>query len=497
MKSKAVIQIVAVAIVLSLCASDARTQERSSQNDPHASSPPPLLSPLASEENGNEPNALQPLSPTNGLLLNNEPQSVDSVQLQPDTRALSGAQNFGLGSFGGAHGVLDPALFLSEYGDTITGNSVQLVSNIALNVDFSRSWKHFRTGAFYNGQDNFGLTPASKAYQNTWYQHITVDQGIQWGRWVILVSNVLTVSPQAAFGGEATGGPGRLPLSEPEGGTVGTTAAGFAPAETILTGQSMRLDNASLAEIDYSLSRRSEITASGSYGLLDFNGPGFISSQQAVGQIGYDYSLSAANTIGFIGGYGRFSFAGTNTATEYDMIQMAFGRKISGRLAFQARAGANQVYQSNFVPGSDVGWTWNASSNLTFELPRTSYLVSYSHGLTSGSGVFFGATSDVFAASILRRVTQFWSAWGSVGYTLNNSLIPVVGASRFSGWYAGASLTRRVGRRSGVAFSYGIQKQLPNSAVCPVTDCGPTRTWQTFSATYYFAWHPRPIIVER
>ena len=47
---------------------------------------------------------------------------------------------------------------------------------------------------------------------------------------------------------------------------------------------------------------------------------------------------------------------------------------------------------------------------------------SYVRGLTGGSGVFLGATSNTFSGSAHHQFTRYWTGSVNGGYALNNSL---------------------------------------------------------------------------
>ena len=139
------------------------------------------------------------------------------------------------------------------------------------------------------------------------------------------------------------------------GASLSSLAQQFEPTEFVNTGAVMRYRDSVLGQAEYSFSRRSAFTLSGSYGLLNFSGTGYFSSQMYDGQAGYDYLLDPADSIAILGTYGKIDFTGTgvsstgtstptsgNSVTDYGGA-LAFGRKITGRLAFQAAAGPQEL----------------------------------------------------------------------------------------------------------------------------------------------------------
>ena len=85
------------------------------------------------------------------------------------------------------------------------------------------------------------------------------------------------------------------------GASLNSFGQQFLPAETINTGEVMRYRNSILGQAEYSFSRRSAFTFSGSYGLLDFTGAGYFNSTMFDAQAGYDYLLDPSNSIAILG----------------------------------------------------------------------------------------------------------------------------------------------------------------------------------------------------
>jgi hypothetical protein len=104
-------------------------------------------------------------------------------------------------------------------------------------------------------------------------------------------------------------------------------------------------------------------------------------------------------------------------------------------------------------------------------------------GLSSGSGVFAGAESNIITLAAHRQFTRNWLGSINGGYAINNSLAPVgTPTVRFDNWFAGASIGRGIGRHVEVNFNYAIQRQ-NSPAACPVTSCGVVGLQQTFGVT--------------
>jgi hypothetical protein len=263
----------------------------------------------------------------------------------------------------------------------------------------------------------------------------------------------------------------------------------LASSGTIQTALARQLSNTALAEIDYARSRRTTLTLVGSYGLLHFLDPGYINSQTVTGRVGYNYALSAKNNFALTYDHNRITFVETSSRLQTDLVQMAFGRKVTGRLALELSAGPQLVHFAYAGSAKRQQLSWSASSSLTYKWPRTGYSLSYFRGVSAGSGVFFGSSNEVVTATARREFTRYWSASLNGGYARNSAVVPTVFFSgRFDDWFAGASLDRQIGRQLHLDLSYGFQQQTSGYGQCPVLSCGLSRPFAQYGVT--LLWHP-------
>ena len=355
-------------------------------------------------------------------------------------------------------------------------------------LNFDRNWSRYHLTTSYSGGDSYNM---SQIPPNGMFHDLLIVQQADWDRWHVLLRDDFRAAPGASFTGQGMGGPGLIAqFSSMLTASMSTLSPAFIPSETIDTGNTMRYRNSLLGQAEYSFSRRSAFTFAGSYGILHFASTGYFSSQMMNAQVGYDYLLDPSNSIAILGSYGKIDYTGiTNTLTNY-MAALAYGRKITGRLAFQIAAGPQQIRSA----GGDANfqlWVTSVNSALSYERRRGGLTLHFMRGLTSGSGVFIGATSNTISGAAHYRLTRFWMANLNAGYALNKSL-PIAGAPtrNFDTWFVGANLGRRIGSHVRFNLNYGLQRQ-NNPAVCPVTYCGPTGFQQTVGVTAN--WHLRPV----
>jgi hypothetical protein len=484
---KKMLIVVFAALVLCVVAGHAQDNKEDSRSVNPAA---PLSFPSSG---GNADFGKRPVPAARGVESQYDAQLYDPAQVEPDTNTLSGAEVFGVGSLQHARSLFDPSITISSLGQSgttgLVGQSGLYATNIlggALN--FSRIWSRYRLATIYNGGETIHQGPLP----NSSFHNLAFAQDVEWRRWRLHLRDDFTAAPGASFAGSGMGGPGLLgQFSSPLSGALNSIGQRFLPSETIQTGQAMRYANTVLGQAEYSFTRRSAFTLSGSYGLLHFTTPGFVSSHMLNVQGGYDYQLDSKNSIAALARYSKIDYTGTATPTEGYTTELAYGRKITGQLAFQVAGGPQQIRFSTPTSGSSRNLTWVVNSALTYERRRSGLSLDYARGLTGGSGVFVGAKSDTFTGTVHHQFTRFWSGSVNGGYAFDRSLVaPTVGTSTFDNWFIGANMGRQVGRHAQVGFNYGLQKQ-DNPAVCPVTSCGPTGFQETFGVTVN--WHLRPV----
>src|SRR6267154_2350600 len=115
---------------------------------------------------------------------------------------------------------------------------------------------------------------------------------------------------------------------------------------------------------------------------------------------------------------------GFDQAVGDQSFQLAYGRKITGRLGLQISGGPEITHLRVPQPGSSaqtVAGTANIS--LTYVIPSGSISGSYYHGVTAGSGVFLGATTDQLNGAFTRRISRLWTININGGYARHRSIV--------------------------------------------------------------------------
>lgn len=411
------------------------------------------------------------------------------TQTQPDTHALSGVEELTTGSLIRLTDMFDPGVSFSDlgYATPAQGGSGTLTSGATVvgTLAAAKAWADSNLDFAYSGSDTYYYPTALYGPRNLPSDNVGFSLTIVDKRWTFRLRDSFLYSWQAGFGNLFIGGAAAQGQPSP----LAALQPSLNPLGTVLTGFARQVNDLSSGEADYSLSRRTTVTLSGSYGLLDFLTSGYLSSYTVSGRVGYNYALSSKNTLALLSEYDRTTYNGTSSRLDSSLLEISFGRKITGRLAFQVAAGPELTAFHDFGASNRQQLSWTVSSSLTRQTPRTGYVVSYLRAVTPGSGVNFGSHANTVTGSVNRRFAESWSGSINGGYAANTALVPsVIFVSTFKDWFAGANFGKQVGRHLNLGLSYQYQRQIVGGGACPVASCGVAPSYQVFGVTMH--WHP-------
>ncbi len=477
-----------LALILLLYLPAKRVQAQELDKDNQSSGPIAPLGPLDTRENG-----------ANGGAIDTQIQNPS--QIEPDSHTLSGAESLGLGSLRSLGHIFDPSASLSESVDSGTyAGKLDSVTLAGGNLNFSHSSSGQFLGLIYSGGAN--LYRGSVKY-NQQFHNFGLSEDIMRGAWTFRLGDSLVFSSQgSSLGGFNTGGftfgpQGNL-FNGSQFGTVPGLQPGLLPLQTISTGIADRLGNTTWAEADYALSRRTQMTFEGSYGLLHFLSAGYVNGAQIQGRIGYNHALGFKNMVGVSYDYTKSKFGGTSQSIEVQSVRLSYGRTIVGRLAWQLGGGPALRDFQNYGLLGGRRLSWSLYSGLSYSSRRTEYSLTYFRGTTLGSGVFFGAETDTVMASVSRPLTRFWTTGATGGYARNSNLaVSSVFSNLFENWYVNANVGRQLGRQLRFDLNYGFQYQRLSGGLCPVLSCGIGITPQRHTLSIALNWHPLTAASER
>ncbi|HVB34934.1 MAG TPA: hypothetical protein VNJ52_11260 [Patescibacteria group bacterium] len=442
----------------------------------------------------------QPLSPeqTGAQQSANQPNQNEPVS--SGASSLTGAEQFTLSRIGAGHNYIIPSFqFAQSVATSGTGPfgtaQVDPISTLSGVFAFHHLWSRYEMTAQYAGS---GFLYYHEPSLDTSAHEFSLSQHVSGRRSSFLLSDVVTYLPESSFGysrfsgfnNYGSAGYGYGGLFGVNGSNLDTT---FLPGQSLLTSPSSQVGNTVVGEYDYLLNPLSSLTLTGSYILLRFPSSGYIGTEEAIFQIGYNHTFTRKNSLGvaYQGGIFRFgSFGGdfTNHA-----VTLNFRRTISRRLGLQLSAGPQFILFSNnsAAPGQTTQISWQASGRLSYQLERFLVGLSYLHYTSSGSGVYRGAKTDNVGMNFSAPLSRAWTFDANLGYAYNTNLQganPSGTAASYNSWYGTVNLHRTLNRWLSIFLSYNVQQQLTPTATCIGSTCGTFYTQQYFS--FGLNWHP-------
>jgi len=443
---------------------------------------------------------------------------------------------------------LQPGAMISETVDSNAANTIGGGTNFSSitralgSVALRRLWSHYDLALDYVG----GAAFYSAQGQGTKFlQQMDFNQKITWKRGSFSLRDSFSYLPEGNFGGSygSQMGIGMNSLGNTSFGAFfgGTSLGSFGLASRIL--------NVTLADVAESLTPRSRVTAAGAYAFTHFfetattTGTPFLGVKQISAQAGYDRLVSAHTQVALMYGYQGFDYSVNGMAFHSQIIQGMYGYRISGRMDVLIAGGpqltyinsqsavcsdptlpANvvcQLFGGALVPITNRTTKLSAAGqfHLRYRFPRTSFDLSYQRYLTSGSGLFAGAQSDIARLSMSRPLTRVWTMVADIGYSRNSRLqqlsapqlancvyqgqqnplglplCPGVDAKRYQSSFIGARLHRQFGHDFRGYVSYQFDRLALDNSYC-VTAPNCSNTSNRHAITLGLDWTPRPLRLD-
>jgi hypothetical protein len=224
--------------------------------------------------------------------------------------------------------------------------------------------------------------------------------------------------------------------------------------------------------------------------------PGNFDNNTVTGTAGYNYNLTRQDSIGMFYRFSAFHYPDQAVAYGDQSVNLAYGRKLTGRLALQLNVGPDFTHNrlaTNTTNSTTHGV--NAGANLTYSFRNGGFNVSYSHALSGGSGVLVGATGDMLNFGANRKLGRIWSGQINGGYSHSAPIAngPQTNSQTYNTWNAGGGVNRSIGRNTTFAIAYNATITDYSLVGCVGNACTSN---QTFSyVTINFQWHTRPFVL--
>jgi len=475
-------------------------------------SSPQQPAPAYGQDNDNSTPSIAENPPISGL---------DMPNLEPHAAPLSYLQ-------AGAH--LSETVS-SNLQNSLGGSDTSTISDALGSLELRRLWSNYDLSLAYIGGVGYYNAVGIGLRQ---IEELGVNQKITWKRGEFGIRDAFSYQPEGTFG-SSYGSVGTI------GATVGAQSAFFGGTALGALGQVPRIMNLSLVDVVESLTPKSSVTVTGGYGFVHFLanepsvGNSFIGNGQVTGQVGYSRLLGPHDQGALVYGYQGFTFS-TGASFHVNVIQLMWGHRISGRMDFLIGAGPQflQVYNlltpvniptsADTVPPCQIGGTLTnpvlecptnslrvsvaGRASLRYRFPKVSLDLTYEHFLTSGSGFFAGAESDIATLSASRRLGRIWTGFSDIGYSRNSRVLPStcspgesgascpgVSANIYQYGFAGLGLRRNFGRNFKAFASYQFNYLSFDSSYC-ASSAPCNRTSQRQTGSIGLDWTPRPIRLD-
>ncbi len=279
----------------------------------------------------------------------------------------------------------------------------------------------------------------------------------------------------------------------------------FLPNQSIVSTLGQELTNAFVGELDVPFGERSSLTLLGSYSLLRFFKSNFLDLNDTTVQAGFNRHVTRNNTLALLYRLTAFRFSNVYQPMDGHIFQLAFGRQVTGRMAFQVAAGPELAFFHTAASQTSLASAqltvvsrqlyWSLDSSMTYDIGKTVLKLSYGHSLTDGAGFLTGAVTDQGSAAADTPLSRTLTAEVIGGYARNQGLMQTTQQATneiYRDWFAGVTINHALSRRASVFFSYQVQRQATNF-VCAGVACGSEFTRQLISVGLTGRSQARPI----
>jgi len=377
----------------------------------------------------------------------------------------------------------------STYNGSLTLQRIEKHSQFNLSYQGGASWysQPFPAGTLA------GIKPYSSFHELGLFEQVSAR------RWKLLLGDQGMFMPQSPLGFSGFGG-----MTSFGGGLGGSVLANspalgtaFSPDQSIATGLSRRLGNTAVTQIEYDVSARSSITATATYGTLQFLDPGFLNSRYLTIMAGFNHALSPRDEVSVTYAHYYFKFSGPNRELLDRGFAISYGHQISGRFSLQLSVSPLLTLIAKPLGGSITESFVATFDSLQFRSRKWDAMLSFGRLPTGGSGIIPGAETDLARANLGRQLTRKLRGSLEFSHAYSRSAVQessVAVRSKYEYWEAGFSLSRELGPHLSTYLNYSAQRQISNIPLCVGGNCTTVFLRQVGGVGINL--HPRPIKIH-
>jgi hypothetical protein len=406
-------------------------------------------------------------------------ETPNAQELTPDTRPLTGAEDLSLGSLPPAPSYWQPFVSFSETVDSnpnfsTVGSDWGTWTSFFGGVDLHHASSISDMSLNYIGG---GMFSNGGTAQNGNIQELAFRDRFSFRRSTFSVFEQFSYLPESLLGFAGLVGAG-IPGSGGSG-----LGSQFSAGGSILGLRGQNIYNTSAVEWDAKLSPRSSLTLVGDYMLLHDSESGSANYGDTGFQAGYNYQLTPKDTIAASYLYSAYRYSNVNQSINTNTILGSYGRRITGRLAFQIAAGPQFVSSTFPITGSTSSESISGAAStvnlqltsaLQYQLRRALLSAAYMRGFTGGSGLLAGAKTNVVTGSVSSQVRRTIHVLWNVGYSRNVGIPTTSTATaqtNYDYWFTGVNVTHPFGRSLDIFLNYELQYQDTSTNECTGTGC--------------------------
>jgi hypothetical protein len=422
------------------------------------------------------------------------------IALQPDDHPLTGLQELTVGTPSEKHSYWIPGISYTNFiqSNAIAqggGNNCNSTSFITGNLSLLQNWGTAQLSLNYSGGE--AISTDSTIGNGQFHQFHAV-QAFNWGRWRLTLLDQFAYLQQAQFGFGAGTGIAIPGVGGPLAPSLPVLQSGLTPNQSVFTQVGPETSNSAAIQFDYALTPRSSVTIGGAFSILRFSEPGNIELNDVVLNAGYNLKVSRTDTLGMSYRFSAYEFLDSPQALGVHVIQAAYGKRITGRLALRL-SGGPEISNFRVPPGVGTGTQYidgAGSASLSYAFSAGSVSLSFNHGVNNGSGALLGATSDQVTGGANRKLARVWRGNVSLGYSRNTNLAGSTTSPNltYNALYIGAGLERPLNRAMDFTLNYTANIQTSSSAVCAGANCGTNFTSHVI--TVGIKWRSRPFVLH-
>jgi hypothetical protein len=137
----------------------------------------------------------------------------------------------------------------------------------------------------------------------------------------------------------------------------------------------------------------------------------------------------------------------------------------------------------------------NLGVTLTYVLKNGGLSGGYFHGLTGGSGVFTGSTTDQVNFGASHQLSRLWSGQLNFGFGHNSAVVSSTANAfpAYNSWFAGGGVSRPLGQNFNLAIAYNANVNSHNQTGCTGSSCSGNQIYNYI--TINVQWHTRPFVL--